>query len=62
MIKYQRVNLVLSVRIRVNEACNALGFCIFSRVTMIEVLISFSFQVSMRHMAANTLVFHLPPA
>lgn len=34
MIKYQRVNLILSPRIGVSEAYNALGFCIFSWVTM----------------------------
>lgn len=34
MIKYQRVNLLLSLRIWVHEAYNALGFCIFSWVTM----------------------------
>lgn len=44
MIEYQWVNLILSLRTWVNEACNALGFCIFSWVPMTVVSELFPFS------------------
>lgn len=44
MIEYQRVNLLLRLRIWVHEAYNALGFCIFSWVTMTRGSNFFSFS------------------